>query len=156
MSNVSRGMEKFALRNKTKKIYIYSCVLCCILWNCKKKQTKKRILNIKKKGVIMLDHLVLDNNFDDLIIFYFLDYNFLLIELLLDLDLHHQPQLIDQDDLLSKIKLYLIKKKKRIILPILVVTFQIHYEHYVVDLYMLVHHHHFYPTNYSLLPNAKN
>jgi hypothetical protein len=62
---------------------------------------------------MMLDHQQLDNNFDDLIIVYFFDKNSLLVELLFELAFHHQLQLIDQDDLLSKKKILFNQNKTK-------------------------------------------
>ncbi len=77
----------------------------------KKKKNKQRKENIIVS--MMLDHLLLDNNFDDLITVYFLDYNNLLFELVLELVFLHLPLLIDQDDLLSRNKIILNKQKDR-------------------------------------------
>jgi len=62
---------------------------------------------------MMLDHQQLDNNFDDLIIVYFFDKNSLLVELVFELVFHHQLQLIDQDDLLSKKKILFNQNKTK-------------------------------------------
>jgi hypothetical protein len=48
-----------------------------------------------------------------LITVYFLDYNNLLFELVLELVFLHLPLLIDQDDLLSRNKIILNKQKDR-------------------------------------------
>lgn len=45
-------------------------------------------------------------------------------------------------------------KSRNIIIPIFVEDFQRFFEHYVDDWYWLVHHHHFDPTNYSVLQYA--